>query len=973
MKKLLLSISLLLGVIATSQAQSMIAYGFETTNSPLTLVTDGTNVPVDYTGEDFSGLVITGDGELNSEAVTSGQGFPIGFNFNYDGKEMNQFAIGTDGAIYLGKDNISVGQETNAFLTFKNDNDNFGIVAIGGMFGLDSTEISYKNYEENGQQVLLIQYHNLGVGDRWGDAAVADADIQYRLYADGTIQFKVAGFKPYEGASLKHCSLKMGIHGTGDDRLMVTAFDGSSTSASDRLVSYSADSYPADGTTYTFTAPEPCSTPTTQGSALQLSSTSQAISGSFTSADDADHYLVLVSKDEPTALPVDRTQYSVGDSLGNALVAANVSDTTFATNDILTSSTNYKVNVYSYNSRCLNGPLYNTTSPLSGEIKTLAGAPSALNVVSTDSAQITLSVVADPEQPAIILYTDSPAQDSWGESTGEGAFGTPTGTYSVGDEVEGGGKVAYIGQTSDNVVVDGLTPSTTYYFRAYSTDGTGNYSSLYTDASGSTATKVPYHPDFSEYSVGDTPAGWTAVGDWTVTRNGTVQNGLRTTPGADGLVQSLTTPAVYLGENANRVKTQLSLSEYKDWSYNAYTFVDGDTLAIQVSHDGENFTNIQTFTGENGTAAFAGGRDSYVTVMPVFTDYAGQKAYVRIYFRTHGITTLTVGDFLIEQKPDCDYPVNVRDSVINGGNATLTWDLQGEEGTWEYSYKKSSDSEWGDSFRVNERVANLEGLDGLTKYDFRVRAVCDQTHHSEWSDVFTFRTGAVVPFDEDFTQESDDPGWTSYSGVLADPTILEPGRDFRFYNSSRSGAYVYFSNYNDSCDSWYVSPKFNLDDNGGKQGVQITFKAGQFNGPYSGTETTDQQIYVVLSHDGENFNTADTVAVINLSDFKDIGYQDATWVTDTLKGYNGPSMLGIYTKTRTGQPYSFNIDEIAVNYVALPDEPVIDAIDKISANADEESSVEARYNAAGQLIKAPQRGLNIVRMKDGTVKKVLVK
>ena len=84
-------------------------------------------------------------------------------------------------------------------------------------------------------------------------------------------------------------------------------------------------------------------------------------------------------------------------------------------------------------------------------------------------------------------------------------------------------------------------------------------------------------------------------------------------------------------------------------------------------------------------------------------------------------------------------------------------------------------------------------------------------------------------------------------------------------------------------------------------------------------------------------------------------------------------MLGIYTKTRTGQPYSFNIDEIAVNYVALPDEPVVDAIDKISANADDESSVEARYNAAGQLIKAPQRGLNIVRMKDGTVKKVLVK
>lgn len=35
--------------------------------------------------------------------------------------------------------------------------------------------------------------------------------------------------------------------------------------------------------------------------------------------------------------------------------------------------------------------------------------------------------------------------------------------------------------------------------------------------------------------------------------------------------------------------------------------------------------------------------------------------------------------------------------------------------------------------------------------------------------------------------------------------------------------------------------------------------------------------------------------------------------------------------------------------------------------------VSARYNAAGQVISAPQRGLNIVRMTDGTVRKIMVK
>lgn len=972
MKKVLFSIALLLGGVTASWAQSMIAYGFETTNSPLTVVTDGTVVPVDYTGEDFSGIVITGDGELNSSAIEAGtEGFPIGFNFNFDGKDMNQFAIGTDGIIFLGQDGVEVPAQNNPFLAFNSGRgaDNLGIVPIGGMFGLDSTQISYKTYQEDGHNVLLVQYHNLGVGDRWGDNAVAVADIQYRLYDTGNIQIKLSGFKPFDDASLNYCSFKIGIHGTGDDRLMVAAYDGSSTTTRDQLISYTATSYPADGTTYTFSAPEPCTTPTTQGSALQLTPSTLAVSGSFAAADDADHYLVLVGTEDPTTVPVDKTQYNVGDSLGNSLVAANVSDTTFATSDVLTSSTTYKVNVYSYNSRCLNGPLYNTASPLSGEVKTAAGAPSALSVVDADSAQVTLSVVADPEQDAFIIYTDSAETNRWGETTGNGSFGTPAGVLAVGDEVEGGGKVAYIGKSSDNIVVTGLTPSTTYYFRAFSTDGNGGYSSLYTDASGSTAFKVPFNGNFSDSPTGSAPNGWTAVGDWLVQRNGTVENRVTSNEESDGLVQSLTSPAIYLGEKANRVKTYLAFYKYARWSSDPYTFVDGDTVAIQISGDGKNFTNVQTYTGESGTTAFAGGEDSYVTVMPTFTDFAGQKAYIRIYVRTHGTTRLSVGDFLVEQKPDCDYPVNIRDSV-DRSTAYLTWDLQGEEGTWEYSYKKSSDTEWSDNVRVNERLATLEGLDGLTKYDFRVRAVCDSTHQSAWSDDFSFTSGMVVPFAINFEDLTEAPsGWKSYTGVLADPTVLAEGSDFRFYTSSWSGAYLYFSNYSDTTNCWYASPSFDLTEDNTK-GVVISMSA-HMSGSYSGNNSTDQKIYFVLSHDGENFYKADTVYVINADGFYQSYYNDSTYTSDTIKNFSPKSRLGIYT-TGTGSVYSITVSKLSVQYVDV-DEPIVDAIDRIDAGSKESTTVEARYNAAGQLIQAPQRGLNIVRMKDGTVKKVFVR
>jgi len=47
-----------------------------------------------------------------------------------------------------------------------------------------------------------------------------------------------------------------------------------------------------------------------------------------------------------------------------------------------------------------------------------------------------------------------------------------------------------------------------------------------------------------------------------------------------------------------------------------------------------------------------------------------------------------------------------------------------------------------------------------------------------------------------------------------------------------------------------------------------------------------------------------------------------------------------------------------------------DAVDRIQNSS---SAVSTRYNAAGQVIAAPQRGLNIIRLSDGKVRKVMVK
>lgn len=985
MKKTLLSLAVLASSLLPASAQTMIAYGVDTSTSPMELITDGTKVPVDYTGSEFSKLVITGDGESNFNEVEKGTtGFPIGFNFTFDSKEMTQFYIGTDGIIFLAdKDGRAISAQENAFFAFNgDDDDDLGVVSIGGMFGLDNTEISYKNYEEDGQKVLLIQYKNIGIADRWCENAVATANLQYRLYANGNIQIKVSGFKPYDDANCSNLSLKTGIHGASDDRLLIASWDGSQTSADDQRIRYDETSYPADGTTYTFTAPEPCSTPNAQPSALQLDATSESVSGTFSTIDDADHYLVVVSKDDAlNTVPVDKTYYHVGDSIGNGLVVADAVEGSFNSYDesswkplLLTPSANYNVTVFSYNSRCLNGPLYNTTAPLSGSIKTMPSAPE-MSVTSVDSTTITLQAEPAEGMQVMVLYSDSVRTNSLGQKYNYGTFGTPTGILAVGDSVQGGGVVAYIGGASKNIKVNGLTPGKTYFFRALNADGQGHYSSLCADDLANTSQKVTYVADFTNASAShDIPYGWKGVGEWSYNSNPVYGGGLvNTIDNADetnGIVQTATSPSIYLGNKVNRVKTTWRLWQYMAGSYHRsenFLSADGDTLALQVSDDGVNYKNLKVFTKSNGYAFTDA--DTEVKVSSEFSDFANKKVNFRIYLRSYEASTLVVEDFMVEQKPDCDYPVNVSTNNINGGNVTLTWDLNGEEGTWEYSYKKSDDDTWSEPVMTNSKTATLEGLDALTNYDFRVRTVCDATHHSDWSTTYTFKTGLVVPFVENIANEEESPeGWESYDGKLATPTMLESSYSFMFMPDYGDGACVYLNSYYDQCNAWFVSPQFTLA-NDKTKGVVVSMDMVMGSASYYGTPATDQKIYLVLSRDGEHFNEADTVCVLNQADFPEAN-ESLTLTSDTIKGYSGPSRLGIYTSTTDGVATSFKIKSVSVCYVDLP---ATDGIRSMTVDTADSDEVIARYNSAGQLIDHPQSGINILRMKDGSIRKVLVK
>ena len=130
---------------------------------------------------------------------------------------------------------------------------------------------------------------------------------------------------------------------------------------------------PPVGLTFIFTPPSPCVTPLVQPTTLLLTPALTSIAGSFTAAAGVDDYLVVRSLNASlTADPVNGTSYPVGSALGGGIVDYYGTGTTF-TSSGLPVNTHYYYFIFSANDgTCSGGPLYLTTSPLTGSSTTLA-------------------------------------------------------------------------------------------------------------------------------------------------------------------------------------------------------------------------------------------------------------------------------------------------------------------------------------------------------------------------------------------------------------------------------------------------------------------------------------------------------------------------------------------------------------------------------------------------------------------------
>jgi endonuclease I len=218
-----------------------------------------------------------------------------------------------------------------------------------------------------------------------------------------------------------------------------------------------------DDISWTGYSGNPCVAPSSQPTAMNFTSiTNTTANVSFSVASGADKYLAIRSTSSSlTNQPVNASSYSEGDALGNGIVSYSGSGNSFVAGDLVAGTTYYFF-VYSFNDvNCSGGPVYNTTTPLTGNVTTTTPpacvAPTAAisNLqLTSSSSSINGNFTASADADGYLIIQSNSSSLSFTPANGV--------TYSTG-QTAGNGTVIKNGG-GITFFANGLSANTTYYF-----------------------------------------------------------------------------------------------------------------------------------------------------------------------------------------------------------------------------------------------------------------------------------------------------------------------------------------------------------------------------------------------------------------------------------------------------------------------------------------------------------------------------
>lgn len=784
MKKLTTSIICLAAMAfsaITASGQAVCGYTATTSQGTYTPLTGGTVIyngaaEGATVGSGISDVYFTPAGEATEEGTATG--YAIGFDYPFAGVKKSSFLVSGSGYIALGNDQVDVktGTGWNYLNNWEKD---LQVLGFAPHYNITSTAESRVEYALTGTgdaQRLVVQFSKFGMSNSiWGDPVPVDFQIQ--LHPNGDFSCVVAGLgafitaedpepnAPGFRAGIRALEYLTCLQGTVPDVELVHS------GVSDLCIPASTP----DGFTVTFKAPGKCVAPTAQATALELTSTSTTVSGTFTAAEGADTYLVVRStKADATWAPANGTTYEVGQVNDDIDIAYFGTDCEFST-DELPGGTTYYYTVYAAVSFGVEGPAYNLTAPLKGTIATKpAGATGEVKAADTNSITIDLAPNAAGDEIVVVMNTYC-ERDNFGN---HGLCAAPVGTAKVGDILpvpedfepyrgfeapENGGKVVYVGNGGEGIVIGDLAPSTLYFLGVYSRNAAGECTTdiVYLDAS--TNIVAPYEGNSVNFPFFDLPADWTTSEANAETRTFTfvdqqnynvtettqaVQQYCKINRGnAQGCNAWLAPNPIVVDARHLMARFQYAITEsasrfdthcYNDWA-------EGDALELQVSEDnGTTWTTLAKYDNTNNPKQEAGAEPREVTYFAIEADlneYRGKTVLVRLNWTTcttaaWGVT-MYVDRFSVKQAEFPEVPViTVTDITLNSANITWKSSQTDYQLIW-----REKDSEITSVVTVKGAMAySLKNLEVNSTYTVSVRGILPDDQYTEWSDPVEFTT-----------------------------------------------------------------------------------------------------------------------------------------------------------------------------------------------------------------------------------------
>ncbi len=451
-----------------------------------------------------------------------------------------------------------------------------------------------------------------------------------------------------------------------------------------------------------------------------------------------------------------------------------------------------------------------------------------VRVVSTTPSSVTLTWDVNGTENAWIISYLAVGDTSW---MSQSVSGSPTAT------------------------VQNLTPNTAYYFRVQADCGNGDLAEVSIAALIRTdcefITQMPYSENFDGVqgsttgAVNNLPPCWNHL------------SGTYASFAGYPIVYS-TSSVSHSTPNSVRFYTNTTSTDYGD-QYAILPPIDPSVYPINTLrmsfYARENSTSsnydltllVGVMTDPYSSTSFIAvdtvvcNSTTYSSFTVNFSSYTGNGAYIALMAPRNSGVGYNIGyvdDILVEVAPvDCHTPTNLTVSNIATTAAIVSWTPGGNETNWNLQYKQVADTVWSVNLPVSGTPSHLlTNLTANTQYVVRVQAACNAVVSSDWSDIDTFTTAALVPPTVVTLAASDITATSAkLNGTVAQgsETIMSQGFLWKetaggtYTTVNAGGATIYYDLTGLTPNTNYTFRAFALTESGTTYGDEMTFTTNQ--------------------------------------------------------------------------------------------------------------------------------------------------